>query len=226
MPVSRTWKCRRTSGSPTSIASRDHDHLALVGELDGVADEVEQDLPQPQRVADQSCAGSSARCGNRARGPSRAPRSASVLVASPMHVAAGRTSASSSSSLPGLDLREVEDVVDDHQQRVGRRLDHLEVVALLARRGRCRSASCGHADDRRSSACGSRGSCWPGTRSWRGWPTRRPPWPVEARLRPCVAASPMRATTRSARARFAATARSCDRRAAWKCRPSRPSLVS
>ena len=35
---------------------------------------------------------------------------------------------------------------------------------------------------RRSAACGSRGSCWPGTRSWRGWrprprhaPRRRPP---------------------------------------------------
>ena len=29
------------------------DHLALVGELDGVADEIDQDLPQPGHVADQ-----------------------------------------------------------------------------------------------------------------------------------------------------------------------------
>jgi hypothetical protein len=30
-----------------------HDHLALVGELEGVGHQVEQHLPQPARVADQ-----------------------------------------------------------------------------------------------------------------------------------------------------------------------------
>ena len=40
--------------------------------------------------------------------------------------------------LAGLDLGEVEDVVDDRQQRVGRRLDQFQVLALLGRQRRCR----------------------------------------------------------------------------------------
>ena len=51
----------------------------------------------------------------------------------------GRTSTGSSVQLARLDLREVEDVVDDRQQRVGRDFDHLEVLALLAGAARCRA---------------------------------------------------------------------------------------
>ena len=40
--------------------------------------------------------------------------------------------------LAGLDLGEVEDVVDDAEQGVGRLADHLQVVALLGASGRCR----------------------------------------------------------------------------------------
>ena len=35
--------------------------------------------------------------------------------------------------LAGLDLAEVENVVDDGQQGLGRDLDHVEIVALFAR---------------------------------------------------------------------------------------------
>jgi len=69
MPVSRTASARLTSPSPLPLSPRGggegvrgcgvagdfhaHDYLAVVGELDGVAHQVEQDLPQPADVADQ-----------------------------------------------------------------------------------------------------------------------------------------------------------------------------
>ena len=56
MPVSRTVKRRPTSALGSRAVAGDfhaHDHLALVGELDGVAHQVEQHLPQPAGVADQ-----------------------------------------------------------------------------------------------------------------------------------------------------------------------------
>ena len=86
---------------------------------------------------------------------------------------AGRSRRDSSCELAGLDLREVEDVVDD--RRAARRresLDRLDVLALLGVELACRAAgrSC---RSRRSSACGSRGSCWPGTPT-SGGPTRAP----------------------------------------------------
>ena len=73
----------------------------------------------------------------------------------------------------GLDLREVEDVVDDGQQRIARVADGRDVVAAARRRAACRAAgrSC---RSPRSSACGSRGSSSRGTRSWpRSRPRRR-----------------------------------------------------
>ena len=48
--------------------------------------------------------------------------------------------------LPRLDLREIEDVVEHDQQRVGRRLDHRQVVALLGRQVGV-EGEIGHADD-------------------------------------------------------------------------------
>ena len=53
MPVSVTAKVN--SRFPSEIVSTggdSHHHLSPLGELDGVADEVEEDLPQPQFVSD------------------------------------------------------------------------------------------------------------------------------------------------------------------------------
>ena len=68
----------------------------------------------------------------------------------------------------GLDLGEVEDVVDDAQQRRRRIAHGAERLALLDRERRCAPArrSC---PERRSSACGSRGSPWQGRSTWPGW---------------------------------------------------------
>ena len=53
MPVSATEKRRTTLSSPSSSRSTDDDDFASLGELDGVADQVDQDLAQPAGVADQ-----------------------------------------------------------------------------------------------------------------------------------------------------------------------------
>ena len=50
MPVSRTAKCSSTSLRRWRRGHREH-HLALLGELDRIAEQVEQDLPQPRHVA-------------------------------------------------------------------------------------------------------------------------------------------------------------------------------
>ena len=53
MPVSLTLKCRT---GPAALDARDrhpHDHFALRRELDGVAEEVEEDLAQPAGIAEQ-----------------------------------------------------------------------------------------------------------------------------------------------------------------------------
>ena len=66
-----------------------------------------------------------------------------------------------------LDLRQVEDVVDQHQQVVARRVDRLGELDLLAGSG-CLPGSCtagptGSAGC--SAACAARATCWPGTRT-------------------------------------------------------------
>ncbi len=54
MPVSWTLKWSRTARLPGCFFElHAHDDLALLGELDGVADEVDENLPQTHGIADQ-----------------------------------------------------------------------------------------------------------------------------------------------------------------------------
>ena len=141
MPVSVTSK-RRTEAAlvarPTRLTRTDD--AALVGELDRVADEVQQDLPQPPGIA-STTAGTSAldraapapgpwtgRARPAARGRPR-PAVAQVEVDG-LELEPAR-----------LDLREVEDVVDDGEQRLARAAHRLGVLALLRRRAACRAAA-------------------------------------------------------------------------------------
>ena len=107
-----------------------------------------------------------------AAGSASASRQAS---SSPLRCARSASSESTSSTistrsqldalepeLAGLALREVEDVVDHREQQLARVVHRLG-DAPLARREVGLQQQVGHADARRSSACGSRGSCSPGT---------------------------------------------------------------
>ena len=107
------------------------DDFALVGELHGVADQIDQDLPQPGHVADQDL-------GNGV-----------VHQAGEVEVLLGGLGRQQIQGLldagvefegmvfqfefAGFDLGEVEDVVDDGQQGVGAAAGGLDVIALFVR---------------------------------------------------------------------------------------------
>ena len=107
------------------------DDLALLGELHRVVDEVHQHLLKAQRIAAQAL-GDVLREGEQeleatlvgAMGDDAGEVVEDLveLEADVLHV-----------ELAGLDLREIQDVVDDPQERVRRALDLHQVVALLGR---------------------------------------------------------------------------------------------
>ena len=148
-----------------------------LGELDRVREQVEQHLPQAGRVADDRRRARPSSI----RQPSSRPFSAGARrddVERALDALAQVERLALELELAGLDLREVEDVVDHVQQRVAARADDLGELALLAGRARCRAAgrSC---RSRRSSASGSRGSSSPGRRSSPASPPRPPAGPLE-----------------------------------------------
>ena len=148
-----------------------HDFAAL-GELDGVADEIHDDLAQPAGVAHQGVGTSGRDVTGQLQSLRVGPHGQQFER---RREAVGQVERDDvEGELAGLDLREVEDVVDDGQQRLAGRLDDVEVLALLGGEVGLeqRARSC---RGRRSAACESRGSCWPGTRSSRGWRARPHP---------------------------------------------------
>jgi hypothetical protein len=92
--------------------------------------------------------------------------------------------------LAGLDLGEVEDVVDDVQQQLARSARMTRIMRFCSGSALLHPAppTC---PSRRSSACGSRGSCWRGTRSWRRSTSRADPESVRG-PRPGTAPLPHR----------------------------------
>ncbi len=104
-----------------------HDDLAGLGELEGVADQVDQHLGQPQRIADQGPRD------RRIGGEHHLDRLLALLLADQrgdvlQHVV--ETEGRRLDRQPsGLDLREIQDIVDDAQQGLRRPVDLLEVVA-------------------------------------------------------------------------------------------------
>ena len=91
--ATRLRRVRSTSSTST------HD-LAALGELDGVADQVDQDLPQRGRVADERVGHVGRDVAMPARGPSRAACSGQRLERVARARRAARTASRSSSSLP------------------------------------------------------------------------------------------------------------------------------
>ena len=129
MPVSRTAKCRQASVRVDRFRLDVNDDFPAAGELDGVADEVDNDLPQPTGVADEFV-GHIRRdmhgqlqplCGRAGRQrvqccAERFPQVERQLL---------------QLQFAGFDLGEVENVVEHRQQRVGRRFDDVLVFALF-----------------------------------------------------------------------------------------------
>jgi hypothetical protein len=133
MPVSRT-------GEPDArVRGRLRRHLGLegdaagVGELDRVADEVDQHLPDAMRVADQ-VVGERRRHGAGELEP-LVHGARREEVGHLLQLLAEVERHPLDDHLARLDLREVEDVVDDRQEAVCRGLDRGDEV-------RCSSSSC------------------------------------------------------------------------------------
>ena len=120
------------------------DDLALLGELDGVADEVEQDLPQPARVADQGVGHLRLDLAGQLQ-PLPVGAEGQRPEGLPQDVPQGEVGVVEL-ELAGLDLGEVEQVVDHLQQGIGRGLDDRQVLALLVGQGRV-EGELGHAED-------------------------------------------------------------------------------
>ena len=144
--------------------------LAALGELDAVAEQVQEHLAQAQRVADDAL---------------RRARLDPVDQLEPLLVRPDRQRPGGVGDdfgeieldgfelqLADFELRDVEDVVDHAEQAVGARAQRRQVLALQRRQRRVGRAA-PPSRTRRSSASGSRGSCWRGTRSWRGCRPRR-----------------------------------------------------
>ena len=123
-------------GHPLRVLVEDldpDDHLALGGELDGVRAEVEQDLADPGRVPEQRRGHVGMHVDQEldSLAVGRAGQDAPHVVDHAGHVELGLLDV----HLPRLDLREVQDVVDDHQQALGRHLDAGGKLGLLVARG-------------------------------------------------------------------------------------------
>ncbi len=121
-----------------------HHHFAALGELDCIAHQVEHDLAQPDRVAEQ-------------RIGSVGPDFIGELQALPVglecqsfhgvaHALAQRERNCLDFQPPGLDLREIQNVVDDRQKGAARGLYEIKVLALLRRQSRLQG-ELGHPDD-------------------------------------------------------------------------------
>ncbi|EXI88899.1 MAG: hypothetical protein AW11_02002 [Candidatus Accumulibacter regalis] len=119
-------------------------HLPAGGEFDRVADQVEQHLAQATGVAEHQ---------SRHRGGDVADQRQFLVVRAQgerleclANAAPEIEGAVLGDQLAGLDLGEVEDVVDDRQQRVGRVLDDLHAGALFIAELAVEEEM-GHADD-------------------------------------------------------------------------------
>ena len=107
-------------------------HLAPIGKLDRIADQVCQDLPQPRRIADQR-----RRQAHRNKGRKLKPLRINRIgkgFDDVLNQIAQIERRLLQLDLAGLDLRDVEDTVDDLEQHLGRAAGRLEIV-LLPRSG-------------------------------------------------------------------------------------------
>ena len=168
MPVSLT---EHSIVAASAVCCRQRAAISIAagfGELDGIGREIEDHLPQPRLVADQRRRQVRARSTARIDRPFSAARAATMLTALSIS-AAGENGASLEFDLAGVELRHVENVVEQAQQAVAQFVDRIDQVASARCRGRSRATPT-TGRSRRSSACGFRGSSSRETPTSPGWP--------------------------------------------------------
>ena len=148
---------------PRSTSRRD---AALLGELEGVGEQVLEHLLQPLRVGDDRRAAGRGRARRRTRAPCARPRGGSCARRSPRS-SAKATSPDVDRHRARLDLGQVEDVVDQREQVGAGGVDGLGELDLLG--GEVALGVLGEqlgedqqAVERRAQLVAT---CWPGTRT-------------------------------------------------------------
>ena len=131
IPVSVTLKCSFVLPSGARVLPDGDEDVAVLGELERVADQVRQDLLNPRRVADD--AGRHVRVDVADQLEPLLVRAEGERLERVRDRRAERERHRFELELARFDLREVEDVVQDRQQRVGRRPHRGEAVPLVAR---------------------------------------------------------------------------------------------
>ena len=132
MPVSRTAK--RQDARRRARRGRAAGCVSVTppcaGELERVREQVLEDLLQPIDVGEDRLRQLRAHAGSRRRGPSGRPR-AGTSARGTRGPAASENVVRIDRHLAGFDLREVEDLVDELQEIVARRVDRLRELHLL-----------------------------------------------------------------------------------------------
>ena len=149
-----------------------------IGELDGVGQKVDQDLPQPVLVGmdhrRQSFDADVAEFD--ALGGRLQAEHVDELIEEfgDVHLVALELEAA------GFDLRDVEQPVDQSRQVLGAAAHDLDGVDPPRRNARGRAPGAANSRGSRSAACAARGSIRRRGGSWPCWPLPRPPWPSAA----------------------------------------------
>ena len=117
MPVSRDAEVQRdVQPSALRVLARPRrSDLAALGELDGVADQVDEHLPQPDRVADDASRARRGRCRRASSRPFLIGAERQRLQQVVDQASRSREGDRLEVELARLDLREVEDVVEDRR---------------------------------------------------------------------------------------------------------------
>ena len=131
IPVSRTANSSRYALAPVGLGIDVDDHLALLGELDRVREQVEQHLPQARGVPDDSCR--RLLVDEAAQLDPLLPRARRDDLERALDALPEIDRLLLELELARLDLRVVEDVVDHVEQGVSARADDLGELALLGR---------------------------------------------------------------------------------------------
>ena len=141
MPVSRT---RKLISSGQIARLDDQRHAAGRGELDGVAGEIEQHLPQPRGVADHFCRQPFVDIGRDFELPGLRPRR--QQFGDVLDQSRERERAMFEIDLAGFDLGIIQQLLDQRQQRVAGGFHRLGIGHLLGRQRRIQQQPA-HADD-------------------------------------------------------------------------------
>ena len=173
----------QTASALPTQRSTETETSALVGELDRISDQIDEDLPEPPRIAaHEPRALRNRRRHTRLECPWHRPRLCRPLSDIEDHTRANRGPVISRLSLPASIFEKSRMSLMMVSSDSARAWHQRQILALFGVQLRVQQ-ELGQPDDRRSWACGSRGSCWPGTRSWRDWRLRPPPWRSRAPLR-------------------------------------------